>query len=477
MLRGFSVLLYVFLSASVHAEPLPEQDIPALLQARVKETQGTAIVAGIIDAQGRRFYSYGPADTVSGKPVDEHTLFEIGSVTKLFTSLLLADMAVKGEVSLDDPVQLHLPPGVKAPQFREQPIRLLDLSLHRSGLPLDLSQSPLSPAEIIAQGYDIQSLYRFVSAYTLNRAPGTTEYSNVGVSLLGFALASRAGHSYEQLIRDRITGPIGMRDTGITVTPAMRARLAQGYRGNTAQPSFSGIPAYAPAGGLYSTASDMLNFLGAAFSLTPSPLDAVTAYMRKPYSEKPDVRLGWGMGRRYGSEFWTHAGRTFGYASMVVFDATGGRGVVLLANSTTELSDLAYRILNTKFRLRQFVVPPAFVRMVEESDFGQVMATYRALKHRDPEFFLEESTINEWGGVLLSKGRTHQAVALLAFNCQQFPKSANTFDSLGEAYEASGDRTQAIAAYRKALELDPNFSNAADRLRVLAPPESHGGAK
>ncbi|MBB3224025.1 serine hydrolase domain-containing protein [Pseudoduganella umbonata] len=317
-------------------------------------------------------------------------------------------------------------------------------------------------------GVDVPSLYRFLSGYQLSRAPGKAEYSNLGFSLLGFALAEKAGVPYERLIAERINRPLGMAATGVVPGPAERARFAQGHLGPVAHAWMEVPPVSVPAGGLYSNASDLLAFLGAAFALTPSALDDATALMRQPYADKPDVRLAWSVMRRNGSEIWTHSGRTFGFTSTVAFDTRAGRGVVLLSNNSgTELTDLAFHLLSTQFRLKQIVPPAAFVRMVEASAFRQVTAAYRALRHRDPSFYLEESSVNEWAGMLLEKRRPRDALALLKFNAEQYPRSANAFDSLGLAYEAVGDRAGALAAYRRALERAPMSGHAAERVKVL----------
>lgn len=460
MVRKYFLLVALCTASGSHAQPLPEAAIPALIKARVQDTQGQALVVGIIDGQGRRYYSYGQADPRTGRPADEHTVFGIASVTKLLTAALLADMVIKGEAGLDEPVQQLLPPSVQVPVVGNQPVRLVDLSLHLSGLPREMPGTDY---------HDVQSLYRAVSDYRTARAPGRFEYSNVGVSLLGSALAQRAGAPYDQLVTDRILRPLGMNESGFALTPALRAQATAGWVGTEVQPLASVPEAKMPSGGLYSSASDMLTFLGAAVGLAPTPLDTTMAKVRQPYADQPNVRLAWGFARRNGSAVWQHAGRIGGYNSFVAFDANTARGVVLLSNSwTTAMTDLGLHILNRQFKLQQFAPPATFVQMVETSDFRQVAAAYHALRHRDPDFYLEEGSVNKWGGSLLGQHRARQAVEVLQFNAGQHPKSANAFDSLGLAFEALGDRVQAIAAYRKVLELDPKAGNAARRLAALA---------
>ena len=454
------------LGSAAAIEPLPEAEIPTLLQARLDDAGGSGMVVGIIDRQGRRFYSVGTDRRGGTSRVDEHTLFEIGSVTKVFTSLLLADMTVKGEVALDDPVQKYLPPDVKVPERDGQAVRLLDLSTHASGLPRDIVSGMKAPG--------VPQLYEFVSASSLASKPGTkSSYSNTGVSLLGYALANRAGQSYEPLIVSRILAPLGMGDTHF-LDDALRRRLPQGYIGWIPQPVFTHIAAYRPSGGLLSSADDLLKLLGAVLGLAPTPMDSALAFMRKPDQALPDLRLGWlTVRRRHGSEVWAHPGNTGGYSSAIAFDALNERAVVVLANDTRNSpNDIAHTILNRKFQLddpKGSPPPVAFQQMLEESGYRQVLPAYRAMRARDPKFMLSEDVGNIWGLHLMYDGRKREAIELLAFNVHQYPKSANAHDSLAEAYEKAGHKAEAIASYRQALVLDPKFPSALERLKVLAP--------
>ena len=182
--------------------------------------QGVGIVVGVIEPQGRRFVSYGSLQKGGTRRPDADTVFEIGSVTKVFTSLLLSDMVQRGQVSLDDPVSKYLPDGVKVPERNGRAITLVDLATHTSGLPrLPGNLHPKDPANPYAD-YSSEQLYEFLSTYQLPRDVGSKfEYSNLGGGLLGFALARRAGTDYESLVRSRITAPLGMKSTGITLSP------------------------------------------------------------------------------------------------------------------------------------------------------------------------------------------------------------------------------------------------------------------
>ncbi len=235
-------------------------EIREILIKRVdQQKQAVGMVAGVIEPGGRRAIPYGRLARNDGRTLDGNTIFEIGSVTKVFTSLLLADMANRKEFSLDDPAARYLPENVRLPQRNGQSITLLDLATHRSGLP------PLPANLRLNAGYSTEDLYQFLSGYSLTRDPGSAyEYSNLGAGLLGHVLACRAGMDYESLIARRITEPLGMPDTGITLPASLNQRTATGHTAMLAPAANSELPApLAAAGALRSTTTDMLTFLEA----------------------------------------------------------------------------------------------------------------------------------------------------------------------------------------------------------------------
>jgi serine-type D-Ala-D-Ala carboxypeptidase/endopeptidase len=170
-----------------------------------KYRQSVGIVVGVIEPKGRRIVAHGALDQSNPQPLNGDTVFEIGSITKVFTSLLLADMAQRGELALNDPVAKYLPPEVKAPERGDRQITLQDLATHTSGLPADPSNiSPQDPANPVAD-YSVEQLYAFLSNYTLTRDIGSRyEYSNVGISVLGQALAHHPGMEYDA---NRVANP------------------------------------------------------------------------------------------------------------------------------------------------------------------------------------------------------------------------------------------------------------------------------
>ncbi len=347
-------------SSTKSAFPTDAQIRDLLVERIDKQHQSVGIVVGIVDSTGRRTISYGKFDTGDNRAVDGNTIFEIGSVTKVFTSLLLADMVQRGEVALTDPVAKYLPAGVKMPERNGRQITLEDLATHTSGLPrLPSNLSPKDAANPYAD-YSVEQLYQFLSGYQLTRDIGSQyEYSNLGGGLLGHVLARRAGMDYEKLVRSRICEPLGMRSTAITLSEEMKTRFAVGHDGTMQKVAYWDLPTLAGAGALRSTANDMLTFVAANLGYVKSPLaPAMTAMLavRRPTGTPGlDVGLAWHILTRDGHEIVWHNGGTGGFRSFIGFERKTGMGVVVLSDAETPagVDDIGQHLLNAKAPLWQ----------------------------------------------------------------------------------------------------------------------------
>ncbi len=333
----------------------PDSEIRKILVQRIdKDHQSVGIVVGIVEPTGRRVVSYGSLDKGDQRPLDGDTVFEIGSITKVFTSLLLADMVQHGEVALTDPVAKYLPPEVKMPERGGRQITLQDLATHTSGLPrMPSNFTPKDPANPYAD-YSVDQLYQFLSSYQLTRDIGSQyEYSNLGGGLLGHALARRSGMSYEELVRTRICQPLGMKSTGIALSSDLKTRLAVGHDRELKPVANWDLPTLAGAGALRSTANDLLLFLAANLGYTKSPLaPAMTAMLatRRPTGMPGlEIGLGWNILTHDANEIIWHNGGTGGYRTFIGYDLKRRVGVAVLSNTETTagVDDIGQHLLNT----------------------------------------------------------------------------------------------------------------------------------
>ena len=324
---------------------LSQRDILNLLTERIDvQRKGVGIVVGVIDEDGRRVISHGVVSQDNPQPVNADTVFEIGSLTKVFTSLLLVDMVLRGEVSLDDPVAKFLPPGVTMPMRGEKQIALIDLATHTSGLPrLPDNMSPRDLANPNAD-YSVEKLYEFLGTYRLNRDIAEEfEYSNLGAGLLGHVLALRKGVDFETLMTQRVLTRLGMSSSAITLRDCLKARIATGHDKELRPTSNWEMSVLAGAGGLLSTANDLLCFLAAALDYVVTPLNAAIAAQlatRRPTGTMGlETALGWSIFTNSAGEAALHNGRTGGYRSFMGFDPMMRVGVVALSNASTVAGD------------------------------------------------------------------------------------------------------------------------------------------
>lgn len=351
-----TTLLGVAASMGAKAAVVDEQELRAVLVERVDVRKwGTGIVVGISSPQGRRVVSYGTLSANNDRKVDGDTVFEIASLTKVFTALVLADMARQGQVKLEAPVSTCLPDGARIPEHGGRRITFVDLATHSSGLPLRPTNLASQTALNKYAGYTVEQLYHGLATFELPRDPGTAfEYSNWGFGLLGNALARCAGKSYAELLAERVTGPLGMRDTMFVPGNAVRSRLAAPYDGKLRPVPNETTGALDAAGGLYSTVDDLLKFVELFLGRGPQPLAAAAATMLEPRrpGDDPQTRmaLGWRISTIDGVRTIWSSGRADGYRSFMAFDPQARLAVVGLTNGATNagVDDIGRHVLDPR---------------------------------------------------------------------------------------------------------------------------------
>lgn len=354
-LLGFLLLSTPFLTpVRAVAQGLPSDDeVRSILLDRVALGRNPGIVVGLLDANGPRVVSAGSGGK-DGVSLDGNTVFEIGSVTKVFTASILESMVERGEVNFDDPVAGLLPGSVTVPSESGRWITLLDLATHYSGLPRMPSNFFPADFENPYADYTVGQLYDFVSGYELEHPIGSHwEYSNLGVGLLGHALCLKAERTYELLVRERVLDPLGMTETGIELAPPLNAPFAQGHGMNGQPVGNWDIPTLAGAGALRSTMYDMLLFAAANLTTTGSQisllLQRTQVVRRQRVSNDLSMALGWLVSQRFPDRpiVW-HNGGTGGFHSFIGLDRSKRHAVVILTNGTQSIDDIGFHLLDSR---------------------------------------------------------------------------------------------------------------------------------
>jgi D-alanyl-D-alanine-carboxypeptidase/D-alanyl-D-alanine-endopeptidase len=375
--RGFLAYALIAFGAFVPVAPgLATTATPAplqtLLDERAKSIDRSGLIVGEIDGPETTILTAGTSGTA--RPLDERTLFEIGSVTKTFTATILASMVLDGSVSLDDPVAKYLPAGVTVPERSGKKITLLNLATQHSGLPRLPTNLDLSRTNDPYATYTVADMYAFLSHYKLTRDPGARfEYSNYGVALLGQALANRAHLTYAELLRERVLVPLGMNDTTIVLSSEQRTRFAAGgtIDGDPATPWTIAL-AIAPAGGIHSTLADMLKYLRC--NMGRGPLAKACLFAQQPRDTFP--------GNHIGLVWWTgdlrhivhHGGDTAGYHASIAIAPDHTRGVVVLASGGMGVDDVAGHVLDATVPLD--TLPPSIA--VDSATLDSYVGVYRS---------------------------------------------------------------------------------------------------
>lgn len=308
----------------------------------VEDGLTVGMVIGIVRGEETRVLALGETKLGSGQAPDADSIYEIGSVSKVFTGILLADAVTRGVVELDDTVKELVQDSFEMPSFGDQPIQLWHLSTHTSGLPRMPTNFVSADPEDPYADYTLKQMFTALERYKLRRAPGETyAYSNLAVGLLGNLLVGAEEEaSYSALLRKRITEPLSLTHTGIDLDPWMTEHLVPGYDVDQNPKQNWNLPTFDGAGGIRSNVTDMLRFARACLHPEGGPLeDTLKLSMQTRHRDPGGVvmGLGWHVASA-GATRW-HNGQTGGYHTYFAIWPEGDVGVVLLANTTSGFVD------------------------------------------------------------------------------------------------------------------------------------------
>ncbi|OZV68676.1 serine hydrolase [Winogradskyella aurantia] len=383
------------------AQPnLIKPELKHYIQTRVDNGVNPSVAMAYIDNDSVEYYNYGKTKLAAGVEVNNVTVYEIGSISKVFTCIILADEVIKGTMNLDDPVAKFLPDSVKIPSRNGRQITLKDLATHTSALPrMPFNLNPSDSANPFAD-YTVGKLYEFLSTYELTRDIGVQyEYSNLGMGLLGHVLELHTGKSYEDLVMDRIAKPLGMEDTKIELTDSMRERLALPHNNEVKETKNWDIPVLGGAGALRSTTRDMVKFVKANITPNASRLYKAMALSHqvafKNEANNFQIGLGWHFANN-NNIIW-HNGGTGGYRAFAGFIQGGRQGVVVLTNSIYSVDRVGLVQLGQNLDLK---IPekPKFPEIVEVED--SVLESYVGKYQLFPAVFV---TVSKKGSQLFGQ--------------------------------------------------------------------------
>jgi CubicO group peptidase (beta-lactamase class C family) len=326
--------------------PYPSHErVRDLLRQRIDVCKrGVGGIIGVIDPSGEFTIACGYSAHGASAEITADTIFGVGCVSKVLTGLLCGEMLEQGEILLSDRLAEYLPDDVPCVGRNGVAITLEHLVTHSAGLPT-YELDPFAP---------IDRVYDFVRDYVPRHDVGLYhQYSTVGFSLLGLALAQRGGSIHAALIRDRVCAPLGMVDTWVEVPPAAASRLAEGHDAGLVPVPAPPVPTMTGGHGFHSTASDLMRLLSACIGKTTTPLDAAirrTMSIRRTGAPGiSDIAMAWYVGTVKGVEMFSHDGIATGHRAFVGIVPALGRAVVAMVNGIAPvgLTDIGRHLLNT----------------------------------------------------------------------------------------------------------------------------------
>ena len=469
-------IIFVFSSFVILPQTKAEK-IETLLNQyyKFKEFNGAALVTeneGIIFKKG-----FGLANMEWNIPNTPDTKFRIGSMTKQFTAMLIMQLVEEGKLKLDVPITTYIP---DYPKENGDKITIHNLLTHTSGIPnytdlpslANIIRNPITPIDLIKTFWELP----------LEFEPGAKfKYSNSGYIVLGYIIEKVTGKSYEEVLKEKIFEPLGMKNSGYDHTAEIIPERASGYDKigmeyyNT---SYLDMSVPYSAGSLYSTVEDLYLWDQALYTnklLSRKYMDKIfTPYSKPPFAD--GYGYGWGISKKHlnnvkdSLNIEAHGGSINGFNSLIL-RITNSKDLIVLLNNTgaTNLTEISGNIIAILYGLPpempQKPLMLSFSEILEEQGIDEASDFYD--KKIEAGEKIPEAQMNILGYGYLNKKKYKQAIGIFKLNIKAYPESYNVYDSYGEALMTSGDKEDAITNYKKSIELNPYNENGIKKLKEL----------
>lgn len=413
MNKRFKYFIILLLSVtplfSISQEYPSIQEIENVIKKEIDNGRSNSIVVGIIDNGKENYICYG--NPIEGKlqKADERTIYEIASITKVFVNTIFADLLLKGELSLDDPILKYLPDTLMLQDQKGKEITLKHLATHTSGLPSKLEKIDLRELSLYYQTQSYNDLFVSLEKYKFQNSPGTVfYYSNINTAILAYIICKVSNRDLESLFRERIYEPFQMKNTTLNLTKEQEEYFATAYNRPGRPIEHWEWNAEAGAGGLRSNAQDLVIFMRKLFyedfPLKEAANLAVTVQFDSTRYRNTKIGLGWFITKGKNSLIVGHGGTTHGFKSLIMYDTLNNRGVVVLSNSSREITDIALYTFDKKKKINEFKtikteeISAELFKQIEGSysfNIGDVKDTVTVYE-RDNLFFVYSQNVGEF---------------------------------------------------------------------------------
>jgi len=471
-------LVFLLLSVQIHAY---SQDKISKIDALIKvyndygQFNGSVLVA----ESGKVIYKkgFGLANIEWNIPNKPDTKFRLGSITKQFTSMLILQLVEQGKIDIQGKLSDYLPYYRKDTGSK---VTIHHLLTHSSGIP-SYTSIPNFFEDMSRDPYPVEEFVKKYCSGDFQFEPGSKYvYNNSGYFLLGAIIEEITGKTYEEVLNEKIFLSLGMGNSGYDrhspIIPNRASGYSNAFDGYTNAPYLDMSLPYA-AGSLYSTVEDLYIWDQALYTEK-----LLSAKMKELMFTPQIANYGYGWGIRQKSlpdskeklSSISHGGGINGFNTLIERLVDEKHLIVLLNNTPGanlgQMSDAIIRILYGKpYNLPKKSIAKVMFKTLMEKDVKAAIEQYETLKNDHPkEYNFLVGELNNLGYYLLTgKKRIEDAIEIFKLNIKVYPKYANGYDSLAEAYMISGDKNLAIKNYAKSLELDPNNTNAVEKLNLL----------
>lgn len=462
-MKKLGLLFFLFVSNTLVSGQIPLDSIQAIIKREVAAKRGKSIIVGIVDSTGKRQIFAEGFINEQGRRPDGNTLYEIGSITKIFTSLLLADLSLKNQLSLNDPISKYLPSEVKSPTWNGKEISLLSLATHRSGMPRFPYNVDTKFIDMPYKDYSAEDLYNYISSFDPPDIDTRWRYSNVAYGLLGLLLERVAKQEYEAMLIERICRPLNMKNTFISLKGRDSSNIAIGHMQTGTPVDFEDLGAISAGGAIRSSVNDLLTFAEANLGLLPTNLYPAMKLTHVLQAKKDGndtyTTMGWTLANDKGYELLFKDGGMPGYRSFFGIDPTNKIGVVVFSNSCNSVTDIGWHLLDSNHKIEPYSYPWSLLdslrTTVQTKGVTAAIALYAKLKDsKNPDFHFNEAQLYYLGNELRTEKKIHEAIKIYELNASEYPNSTWVYESLAETYKLLGNKEEAIKYFEMARNLD-----------------------
>lgn len=464
----------------VSHQPARAQDHAAKIQEvlalahKYRQFNGAVLVA----ENGKVIYkgAHGLANMEWNIPNTPDTKFRLGSITKQFTAAVTLQLVEQGKIKLDAKISDYLPDYRKDTGDK---VTIHHLLTHTSGIPSFTGQ-PGFAENVSRNPYKVDEFVKKYASGDLEFEPGSKySYNNSGYFLLGAIVERVTGKPYEQVLKEQIFDPAGMKNTGYDHHGTIIPKRASGYSKtpeNYTNAVYLDMSIPYAAGSLYSTVEDL--YLWDQTLYTDKLLSAQSkGLMYKPFLE--NYAYGWVvMNASFKQndqpvQVIRHGGGINGFSTTIVRFPKEKSLIVMLDNTGSDYLDrlsesIAKILYNQPYEPPKISIVSVLEKTITEKGIEAGIAQYRDLKAKQAATYdFSEPELNQLGYLLLRSGKAREAIEIFKLNVEAYPQGFNTYDSLAEAYMTINDRDLAIKNYRKSLDLNPNNTNATEILKRL----------